>query len=50
MLQIVASLTDDSRDIIYDHNIFIIETTGLVSSKTTYKPLFVHIWDMSAIM
>ncbi len=30
MLKIVASLTDDSRGIIYDHNIFIVEATGLI--------------------
>ncbi len=26
-LQIVASLTDDSRDIIYNHNMFIVQAT-----------------------
>ncbi len=29
-LQIVASLTDDSRGTTYDHNTFIAQTTGLV--------------------
>ncbi len=29
MLHMVASLTDDSRGIIYDSNIFIIQTTEL---------------------
>ncbi len=29
MHQIVASLTDDSRGIIYNHDIFIIQVTGL---------------------
>jgi len=29
MLQIVASLTDDSRGIILDHNIFIVKATEL---------------------
>ncbi len=37
MLQIVASLTDDSRGIIYDHNIFIIQDTGL-------RGAFITIW------
>jgi hypothetical protein len=30
MLQIVASLTDNSRGIIYNHNVFIIQATGLL--------------------
>ena len=30
MLQIVASLTDDSRGVIYNHNMFTIQGTGLV--------------------
>ncbi len=29
MLQIVASLTDDSRGIIYDHNVFIVQVAGV---------------------
>ncbi len=29
MLQMEASLTDDSRGIIYDSNIFIIQATGV---------------------
>ncbi len=29
MLQIVASLTDNSRDVIYNHNMFIVQATGL---------------------
>ncbi len=28
MLQIVASLTDDSGGVIYDHNMFIVQATG----------------------
>ncbi len=32
MLQIVASLTDDSRGIIYDDNIFIIEATEVLKN------------------
>ncbi len=28
MLQIVASLTDDSRGIVYDHNMFIVQAKG----------------------
>ncbi len=27
-LQIVASLTDDSRGVIYDHNMIIVQATG----------------------
>jgi hypothetical protein len=30
MLKIVASLTDDSRGIIYDHNMFVAEATSLI--------------------
>ncbi len=30
MLQIVAALTDNFSGIIYDHNIFIIQATGLI--------------------
>ncbi len=29
MLQIVASLTDNSRGVIYDHNMFIVQAIGL---------------------
>ncbi len=29
MLQIVASLTDDSRGVIYDHNMIIVQTIAL---------------------
>ena len=29
MLQIVVSLTKDPRGIIYDHNMFIVEVTGV---------------------
>jgi hypothetical protein len=28
-LQIVASLTDNSRGIIYDHNVFIVQAAGV---------------------
>ncbi len=28
MLEIVASLTDDSRGVIYNHNMFIVQATG----------------------
>ncbi len=28
MLQTVASLTDDSRGIVYDHNMFIVQANG----------------------
>jgi hypothetical protein len=34
MVQIVASLTDYSRGIIYDHNMFIVEVTGSISKIT----------------
>jgi hypothetical protein len=29
MFQIVAPLTDDSRDIIYNHHVFIVQATGV---------------------
>jgi hypothetical protein len=35
MHQIVASLTDDSRGIIYDCNMFIVQATGYVSRYET---------------
>jgi hypothetical protein len=31
MLQIVVSLTDDSRGVIYDHYMFMEQATGLIS-------------------
>jgi hypothetical protein len=36
MLQIVASLSDDSRGIIYDCNMFIVQATGFVLSAKVY--------------
>ncbi len=33
MLQIVASLTDDSRSINYEHNMFIVQATGIVYTR-----------------
>ncbi len=33
-LQIMASLTDNSRGIIYDHNMFIVQATGELLSDT----------------
>jgi hypothetical protein len=33
MIQIVGAFTDDSRGIIYDDNIFIIQATGSVCIK-----------------
>jgi hypothetical protein len=33
MLQIVASLTNDSRGIIYIHNMFIVQAKGKVKTK-----------------
>ena len=36
-LQIVASLTDNSRGITYDHNVFIEQATGAVNSKKKIK-------------
>jgi hypothetical protein len=44
MPQIVASLTDDSRGIIYDSNIFIVWATGLVFTKPIFKHLIIIIW------
>ncbi len=32
-----ASLTDDARVIIYDHHMFIIQATGLISVACTIK-------------
>jgi hypothetical protein len=32
-LQIVASLTDNSRGVTYDRNVFIVQATGAVNSK-----------------
>ncbi len=38
-LQIVASLTDDSRGSIYDHNMFIVQATGsMVVKHSTHNP------------
>jgi hypothetical protein len=31
MLQIVASLADNSRGVIYNHNMFIVEATGVTN-------------------
>ncbi len=36
MLQIVASLSDDPRGIIYDYNMFIVQATGFVLSAKVY--------------
>jgi hypothetical protein len=36
MLQIMASLNENSRDIIYDRNIFIIQSTGKISTTIEY--------------
>ncbi len=33
MLQIAASLTDESRDVIYDRYMFIVQATEFVSSQ-----------------
>jgi hypothetical protein len=35
MLQIEASLIDDSRGVIYDHNMFIVQATGLTHKYNT---------------
>ncbi len=45
MLQIVASLTDDSRAVIYDRNMFIVQATGSNIIKTFY----VHYWRIIII-
>ncbi len=39
MLQIVASLTDDSRGIIDDHNMFMVQATGLLRQCVCYNHL-----------
>ncbi len=38
VVQIVASLTDDSRGVIYDRNMFIVQATG--PWNKTYKTFF----------
>ena len=35
LLQIVASLTDDSRGVIYNRNMFIVQATGLFPCVAT---------------
>jgi hypothetical protein len=45
MLHIVVSLTDDSKGVIYDHNMFIVKATG-----ATFATLhFVHNFRMRPI-
>jgi hypothetical protein len=39
MLQIVASLTDDSRGVIYNHNMFIVQATAYLSVTILIKTL-----------
>ncbi len=34
MVQIVASLTDDSRDVIYNCTMFIVQATGVINLQT----------------
>jgi hypothetical protein len=33
-LKIVASLTDNTRDVIYNSNMFIVQTTGVINLHT----------------
>ncbi len=40
MLQIVAPLTDNSRGVIYDCNIFMIQVTGLENTKLSKEAVF----------
>ncbi len=39
MLQIMASLTDDSRGVIYNHNMFIVKATEVYASNQGTKLL-----------
>ncbi len=36
VLQIVASLTDNSRGVIYSHNMFIVQTTEIVFTTLNF--------------
>ncbi len=38
-LQIVTSLTDESEGVIYDHNVFIVQVTGVCTIKFNSKNL-----------
>ncbi len=38
-LQSVMSIADDSRGIIYDHNMFIVEATGFIPASSTMPTL-----------
>jgi hypothetical protein len=51
MLQIVASLTDDSRGVIYDGNLFIVQATDLLilSKLIKYNEDFFPIFSLPAL-
>jgi hypothetical protein len=44
MLQIVASLTDDSRGVIYCRNMFIVQATEHFKNWRFYMSLYFYLW------
>ena len=50
MLQTVASLTDDSRGIVYNHNMFIVQATGLTHRHYIRLERLARVKDSSVIV